>query len=544
MRRRSTSAAPAPEPSSPAEPPETGWLAGYRLLRRIAAGRRAHLYLAVAGERAAVPGEARIPARPSGDDHAPAEVVVVRVYEPEADPAPIAIELDAMSHVNVLPRLRDLATLPDGRTCLVVERLGATSLASIGAHRSITVGEAITVLAPVVVGVGELERHGFALTRMTPADVLFDGRGRPRLVGTGWLTRLPAPGVAESERTALVRATHAAYAGLVDDVAGMTHPAGALEPIRALLAERLAERPFVPCHGEVERLLFAIGAPAPVAGLTLAPARHPSPVLEGPRGMPGTPPDLAPVGADEVERASRGGLAGALRAAAERLGMGELAAVGVSRATGRGRSADGPRRRILEMLARRRATVTVAALAGGGALILLLTLVPPSDAGPDASAATSGSVPGTGVLTTQPATTGADVDAAQDAPGSASDGSASNPPASETGASTSASDAASAVAELLVRRDTCFDRLDLACLDGVVQAGSALEAADRTAILDGQSGAAPGGREAYDLAAPSILGEMGEAWLVGVPYADAQREPASVLVMRTEAGWRLREIFD
>jgi hypothetical protein len=29
-----------------------------------------------------------------------------------------------------------------------------------------------------------------------------------------------------------------------------------------------------------------------------------------------------------------------------------------------------------------------------------------------------------------------------------------------------------------------------------------------------------------------------------VPFTDVEREPASLLLMRGEAGWRLRELFD
>jgi hypothetical protein len=40
-----------------------------------------------------------------------------------------------------------------------------------------------------------------------------------------------------------------------------------------------------------------------------------------------------------------------------------------------------------------------------------------------------------------------------------------------------------------------------------------------------------------------ITAEMGDAVLVEVTPAVADREPASLLVVRGEAGWRLREIF-
>jgi eukaryotic-like serine/threonine-protein kinase len=41
-----------------------------------------------------------------------------------------------------------------------------------------------------------------------------------------------------------------------------------------------------------------------------------------------------------------------------------------------------------------------------------------------------------------------------------------------------------------------------------------------------------------------VAAEMGAAVLLRVPRTVAEREPASILVVRGEAGWRLREIFD
>ena len=48
----------------------------------------------------------------------------------------------------------------------------------------------------------------------------------------------------------------------------------------------------------------------------------------------------------------------------------------------------------------------------------------------------------------------------------------------------------------------------------------------------------------FDLGAIMLVADMGSAVLLEVPYADAEREPASLLMMRSEAGWRLRELFD
>jgi hypothetical protein len=77
----------------------------------------------------------------------------------------------------------------------------------------------------------------------------------------------------------------------------------------------------------------------------------------------------------------------------------------------------------------------------------------------------------------------------------------------------------------------------------VLQPGSGLESADRAAVnaavANGEAVLHP--ELAFDAA--RIAGEMGGAWLIEVPYREPERPPASILVMRSEAGWRLREMF-
>ena len=101
----------------------------------------------------------------------------------------------------------------------------------------------------------------------------------------------------------------------------------------------------------------------------------------------------------------------------------------------------------------------------------------------------------------------------------------------------------SATAQLLELRASCFATLDQACLAQVAQPDSAIERADLDLLAQARSGAAVPIDE-FALDAITITAEMGSAVLLAVPYADAQREPASLLVMRGEAGWRLRELFD
>ena len=50
-------------------------------------------------------------------------------------------------------------------------------------------------------------------------------------------------------------------------------------------------------------------------------------------------------------------------------------------------------------------------------------------------------------------------------------------------------------------------------------------------------------RPTADLDAITVVAEMGDAVVPAAPTS-GEREPASLLMMRGEAGWRLREVFD
>lgn len=98
-------------------------------------------------------------------------------------------------------------------------------------------------------------------------------------------------------------------------------------------------------------------------------------------------------------------------------------------------------------------------------------------------------------------------------------------------------DPAAAVIALLLRREECFRELSVLCLDEVDQLGSAALASDRDALLDlreGREAAAP------EVAAvrPRVVERLGDSALVEVGDETA---PASLLVMRSEAGWRIRD---
>lgn len=545
-----------------------GLLAGYRLVRRIAVGERAEVYLATPAM--AEPGE---------PGEAP-ELVALRLYGPDADAAAVAVELEALTADagRSLPAPLDLASGADGRTCVVVERIPGERLSQVISERTLSAGEAVTVLAPIAAGVRALAEAGFVHTRLAASDVLFDGSGRPRIIGLGALVRLD-PGLPAVDRSALLREGHAALSRLVAEVAAATRPAAALDGVLAISRSGLEARPFAPYALALEHELFRAAAPLPVSGIARFPsagAHVPARIIPEPGARPiiGPPPIVAgcgrassvgaPADASVAPAApTRGVVTGRLNAGqqpapaaaaepvqefavgrstvvaaetsaaedpADRLLEGELPLLAALRA---GRWRD----RLRAVVARRRAPVLVAALGGGAVLVVLLTLVPPGGSPPGAKAAPEpGTAASAGADEPGASTDDVGIDAADDADATADPG-----PDGSADAVAEPTELIAVAAELLELRESCLDSGDRACLAAVVQPGSALESADLERLASGQHGA---DAASYDLGSLTVGGTMGAAVLLDLVHDDAERQPASLLMVRSEAGWRLREIFD
>jgi len=501
-----------------------GCLGGYRLLRRIGSGARAQVFL-VRPELATAPGSGLPGLEPVE------QAMALRVYDEQVDERTVMIELEALEVLGggTLPEIADVFT--SGHTvCLVVEAITGRRLSNLLDERRLSPGEAVTVLAPIAAAVRELAQCGFAHPLLSGADVRFDAAGRPRITGLGQLQRL---GPASAERTALERRAHEALVDVVELVVGATHPAPALQRVVELARARLAARPFESFALEVEHALFRLATAAPVIGAgedrpTRTPVQRPpfpgsgtlEPVHEAPSSSTAVSAERGrskPRARERDEGGDRSGGLGELLAA-------ETPVLELLR-SGRWRS------RLGERLARRRGTIVVGALVAAAASVLLLTLVPPQrgesvERRPDSppTAVEDGASP----VPPWSAPEGQQLDAGAESP------EPDEAPLDEP-------DALVAVAaELLADRAMCLAAADRQCLGQVVQPGSALERSDLATL----AGELPAAKTPYDLDAVAVVGTMGGAVLLEVPVTGAEREPASLLMIRSEAGWRLREIFD
>lgn len=555
-RRRRHRAEPAKDTgtsSGATTPALDGGLVGYRFLRRIASGERADVYLATAEstDQSAPPVAPAFAPPPAGSAALDATLapparplVVVRVYPAGASSEAIALEIEAMSTDadGTLPALYDVASLDDGRCCLAVERIGGVAVSRLLTERTLSAGEAVTILAPIAVAVSELAERGFVHLRLASSDLILDDAGRPRLIGLGALRRIPGHGLS-AERTALIRSGHAALAELVEDVAAAVRPVGALDTAVDLIRGRLDARPFERCEAELERRLFAAAAPQPIEGVDVRvrtarlPARIGSLVEATTGEAPNDDGTDAARSRPERERGIRG-----------LFGLSQLPDDLGARVATTLDSVPGAqtRARVVSALRARRRALTVGGLIGGGALVLMLSLVPPATA----TVAPEPMQDDASQTTDAASTSGADgADPAASAAATASGGGeADQATPSEEAPGPAAPDAAgegpvAATRWLLERRAECFATLDLGCLDEVLQPASAIEAQDRAALLAARDGAA-GADVGFDLETLRLTSEMGDAVLAVVTRAAPESEPASLLVVRGEAGWRLREIFD
>jgi len=526
-------------------------LAGYRVVRRLAAGDHSDVYLGYSATPGMVP-------------------VALKVFRPDADADSIERQIRVLcqSPENHMVRLIDVATLSDERVCLVQERLDGRTLARLLTDRgTIATGEAVTLLAPVVAALAALHDSGLRHGAIGPAAILLHPSGRPVLGGLSAVRDLPDVPTA---RLRVLRDDYSGVVGLLRDVfahldagaeaGGSTREAGLLVD---RFEARIALTPFRPGLAELERDLFGwatatpvrLGAPeaADASRARVTPARVP--VAVG--GVPGTHrTGRHRVTAPERVRANlrQGHRAGG--GATDAYTSGELFPDG-ARSAGReaflglpgdaialvrglsgsawqlldGHPGERLRARIGAALRVRRRPVLVAVLVGLSAVVLALTLLPP---GGLSSRGQEDPIPGATAMASPPAT------AASGAPTAAGKPAASDDTTNGESAERTGDDPVLALPALLQARADCLAQASVICLDAVNQSGSAAMAADSYAVRMRQEGGAPTIEPDYTALTASLVERTGDVALLELT---GNSKPASVLVVKGEAGWLLREIF-
>ena len=476
--------------------------AGYRLVRVLGEGRSAVVHLGCT----------------DADPDQPARTVAIKVYRPGTAADRIDAEvaaLGAVDHPHAL-RLLDLATADDGLPCLVLERHEAGGLARLVAGRpSLSPGEAVTILAPIVAAAAALHAAGYVHRDIRLPNILFADSGAPVLCGFGHAARIDA---------ALTPAGLAAEPSVVADRRHL------LLVVRCLL-ERLDE----PLGRPVDDWLEGHSADADDFDARLIEALFDLADAQPVRLRDQTGPPVVPVARLRAE-ASAADLP--VRPPLWRALLPGIRLVA--------RHAKGVRRRYWT-------------IAGGVAVCLVAAVFavpqgdPASTARPGGDAETSadgirsreaGDASGPGAAASGGIRGGGTEAGRTESPGGT--GSVSTPVPGERqsgGAAVSGDDPVAALVELIAERERCVRDLSVLCLDAVLQQGSAALERDTALIRAVQSGGELTADATVQTTAPVLVERLGDSAIVDLGDVP-QTQPASALMMRGEAGWRIRDYLD
>jgi hypothetical protein len=410
---------------------------------------------------------------------APHDIVLKTLRSP-VEPGQLETEVSALDRAagEHVIELLDVSQ-SDEQSVLVFPRLPHGSLAELlSARATLDAGEAVTVLAPVAACLARIHACGVSHRALTPAAVLFRGDGAPMLTGFGSAALFDA-GLPEValEVQPGVADDRAALARIADAVLSRVTGSRAREAAQ-LAASLRASDPADVC----ERLgteLFELAAARPVE-----------------------------FARDDEHVAIAGRVVAADPAVAVRVAPGAGAQPAATAwwrtALEAGPVASG--RRALEgrwaLLSPRRRKLVLGAAAGAAVLIVAMAGVP--------------AAPATGPSTSpSPLPPDLGIDSAP---------------------SIEQDDPLAALDALLDQREGCLRDLSVLCLDAVDEQGSQALDTDRDAL----SAIYDGGVEPSELsAAGAVLTERlgGSALIALAPGSD----PASVLLVKGEAGWRIRD---
>lgn len=514
-----------PRPFAPVDPPDRSpaWgpateIGGYRLVRRLGEDEHVVTWLAHGGD----------------------ETVVLRVFRDVAPDARIDAELGARERLRGphVPELIDVATSRAGRPVAVVQAVVGPLLSDVLARADgpLRAGHVTTILAPFAALLDAAHEVGATVGRLDSTGIRVDASGAPILIALGSsATATPLPERFRDQEPAIL-ADLGALAAFGSSLAALVHERERDAVLAALATSRdprALELALFDCAAPLplESLRAMAGADASAASVPSGAAAVASPTRESEDG---------PSPRDRAQRAAltRVPTTGALDSVAMRLGLpsGLLAPVDTAldsvAAVIRGRlraartalggsgAAAKPRRGVV--------LAGAAGLLALGAAILLASaeqpsassaLVPPPSAVP-------GSAERSDDQRTGESSAGAEV---ADAPESMSD------PAPE--------EWATLIGALVDRWVACAPAPERQCVDAVAHAGSgaaetlahASNRAGAADVLTTLEGWAAGGRHIV------VVDRMGAAALVDL--LEGETASASLLVVRSEAGWRVRAVM-
>ncbi|RIJ55625.1 serine/threonine protein kinase [Clavibacter phaseoli] len=500
-------------------------VAGYRLVRLIGRGARCEVHLAR-------------PRRSADPASGPADNVAVKIV-PATERSRGEAEIVALQAVRSdhVVALRDVATLADGSLC-IVQSLGrrGTASALIGRRGSITPGETVTLVASVLRGLGDLHEAGIAHGAVDLTHVVLDATGRPLLGGLG-SARVIAGGAGADglPGTDPVGQDLGRVSRIVQALLDPADARGRASEDRwdewlALLDSAIHGETDLTAHDLADRLLDVADA-APLADAGASPRSCDDDRILSPGAALGDvdprPRDARDARTDGTRRLMRPSARG------RRGGHRRHRAVGDRRADGARSWGRAVGARVTSELAAVRPRVWAL---GASALLLLL-------AGAVTVPLLTGPARGETVAPTSAPTPSASASASgDDAPSTAPD------PDVEAAASPDPDVAAPALLRL---RASCLHRADVGCLGGVDEAGSAVEDADRSAVAsDAASALDDAALHVADALGPAQ--RLGDSALIGLrpevePGSETPapgRRTASLLIVRGEAGWRIRDLMD
>ena len=390
-----------------------------------------------------------------------------------------ALDRGAGEHVV---RLVDAATDDRGMPMIVMERHPGLTLADLLVRRErLTPGEARTVLTAITAAVSRLHASGITHGGVRADAVLVSARGEPLLGGFG------SARVSGATPSRAARDADPAMIADCDGVRTLSLAVLAASGSFSAMETVRSRRAGSDLLDEIAAVAKALGDPSPVS--------PPANVMAHSEGLAPSRPDRLPPDREGAPARQRG------RRAAPRPTLG-------ARMRGLAGHARG---RLAEVTRSVRPRFWMIGAAGVLALAAALVLVPVR-----ATDATPPVAPPSTVPSPDPTVAAAEgePDAVEETP-------------------------EDAVIRLLVRRAECVRDRSLTCLDDVVQAGSSARRDDE-AMLRALEAGEPEDDPWSDIdpSSVSVIDEYGGAALVALLRANG--EPASVLVMRTEAGWRIR----